>query len=231
MKNIIFIILFAINIPEVLAGQCKVNELIEKERDFALSKIQKMTSEELRCRELSGGTAFFWAIFNGSNKVRDFLLKKVPSEELLSEEKTVLIHSICASESQCPVENIPLLHSKGFEIDTQAISNAVTGTQECSLEKFQVLKKLGAPLTFEKNSQQNLLHIIISRARSGRPLFDINCLVSAVKILAKENPEFLKQKNSNKHTPKEMIKYLLDHTQEWGPGVTQKYLEQILKAL
>lgn len=233
LTNLFFPLLFLLFcVPSISTAEtlCLACDIIEKNGGDALAELKGLSTEELSKTDSYGNTPFYWSIYDGHKKIAEFLTSKVKREKLISEEAATRLFSGCANNSSCPVENIDLLHSMKFKISGEALAVAVTGTQECSIEKFKTLKKYGVSANWKDKKGFNILHMIADRSRGGRPIFPRDCLITAIELTVKDRPDLLIEKNLDGLTPvQQAILYKKD--KEFGSGVKAADLDPIIQAL
>lgn len=212
-------------------SQTSASDLIEKMGDDGLKDLKKMSYQELAKDDGNGKTPFYWSIFHGASKTRDFLVATLKKEDLIGGEQATDLFVDCANNSGCPEENLEFLHQLGFQLNGEALASAVTGTQECSIGKFKLLRKLKAPLDERDKRGLNLLHRIVERSIMGRPTFSRDCLVSAIALAVTEMPELKSQKNPEGRTPLQLATHYRRNKGAWGSGIQERDLTPIIKAL
>lgn len=231
LSAILFLSLSSPALSVAEGSDCRACDLIEKEGNDALPELLKMSNRELSEKDSSGATPFYWSLFHGQNEIRDFLLKAVKKEDLLSSEKGTELFEACANNTSCSAQNLELLQSLGFKPSSKTLILSVTGTQECSLKKFKIIRKMTDDLSQKNEKGFNLLHQIADRSRSGRPWFSRTCLSAAIGILSKEAPSLKAEKSKDGYTPLQLATYYRNNKNEWGSGIKKADLDPIVKAL
>ncbi len=234
-RRLLLVGLFLVTLAPALSfaeeSVCLACDLIEKEGNNALPELQKMSYRELSAKDSLGATPFYWSLFHGHNEIRDFLLTAVKKEDLLSSEKGTELFEACANNTSCTAKNLEVLQSLGFKPGSKALILSVTGTQECSLKKFKLIKKMTDDFSLKSEGGFNLLHQIADRSRSGRPWFSRECLSAAIGILSKDASRLKAEKNKDGYTPLQLATYYRNNKTEWGSGIKKADLDPIVKAL
>lgn len=208
----------------------KYMEVAPKEEAQALAYIKTLSTEKLMEKGDLGRTRFFWAVCNGDNQIRDYILSKVDGEFLADDPENQKLFSCCNGNSWCPAENINGIGSLGFRPSTEDLMVSLQNSVQCSVDKFDATLALSPPLDTKKDGA-NLLHRIVSASAQGRPILSRDCLIHALERVSKAAPRLLTEKDLDGRTPLELAVYLKGHPHQWGSAITAKDFASIIQKL
>ncbi len=229
-------VLFAFIFSFVFAGvgwaedSVKYMEVAPKEEAQALAYIKTLPIEKLLEKGDLARTRFFWAVCNGDNQIRDYILSKVDGEILAEDPENQKLFSCCNGNSWCPADNIKGIGSLGFHPSADDLMASLQNSTQCSVDKFDATLAFNPPFDAKKDGA-NLLHRIVSASAQGRPILTRDCLVHALEKVSKAAPQLLTEKDLDGHTPLELAVYLKGHPHQWGSSITAKDFGPIIQEL
>jgi hypothetical protein len=208
----------------------KYMEPAPSEEAKALVYIKTLPTAQLLEKGDLGRTRFFWAVCNGTNQIRDYILSKVDGEILADDPENQKLFGCCNFNSWCPADNIKGIGSLGFRPSTEDLLVSLANTTQCSTPKFDATFALNPPLD-TKIGGGNILHQIVAKSAQGRPVLDRACLVHAIDQISKKAPQLLSEKNIDARTPLEAALYLKTHPKQWGSSIQAKDFNPLIEEL
>jgi hypothetical protein len=196
----------------------------------ALPYIKALPTAQLLEKGDLGRTRFFWAVCNGTNQIRDYILSKVDGEVLADDPENEKLFGCCNSNDWCPADNIKGVGSLGFHPSTEDLLTSLGATYQCSVAKFDATMAFNPPLD-TKLGGGNILHKIAAKSSQGRPILARDCLIHAIDVISKKAPQLVSEKNLDGRTPLEVAIYLKAHPQQWGSALKAKDFNPIIEEL
>ena len=208
----------------------KYMEPTPAEEAKALAYIKALPPAQLLEKGDQGKTRFFWAVCNGTNQIRDYILSKVDGEILADDPEYQKLFGCCNSNSWCPADNIKGIASLGFHPSTEDLMVSLANSNQCSTAKFDATFALNPPLD-DKIGLGNILHQIAEKSAQGRPILNRDCLMHAIDEISKKAPQLLSGKDIDGRTPLEVAVYKKAHPKLWGSALQAKDFVPIIEEL